>query len=372
MNNLRALTTLLCSFFLLSFSQATDKEASSYSKESLMEFGKQLENSLTSQNPYYFNLSFDTETLLNTIFTEYGQSPDQAFHQGFIDGITSTLDLGNLLVNELSAGGSIQLLSVRNNSERPGLIFRLIGSKGINYHEYFVDSAEGKLILSDAYIYSTGQLLSESVGELYVSSWYNTGNSYSPEIEKINQLKASGKYRKAFHKWENLPEQVRREKSNLLLGIDLGSALDPNSFFTVYNLFSLYYPEEPGKYLIPLNGLISSGLYETALQNIDSLDLSVQHDPMLNFVRANIYYAAKRIDRAEDCLYKLIGEMPQFELAYFSLLDIYLQETNYLEATAVLNQMVRTFQYYKEDYTPLFTEYPDFVNSPEYRVWLEQ
>lgn len=371
MQTLRAITGLLIGSLILSFSQLTPLNASTFSDEELQNFGLQLEYSLSSQNPYYFNLSFDTEQLLKNVFEEYGHSPDNNFHQGFVDGIISNLDIGSLLVNELSSGGNIELISVRTEGEKPSLIFRLTGAKGINYHEYYVESLNDKLKLTDVYIYSTGQLISESVGQLYVSSWYNIENDYARELQKINQLKFDRKIKKAFHIWEQLPDAAKKEKANLLLGIELSTHLNTNDFYNTYNLFSLHYPEEPGKYLIPLDGLIASGLYETALQNLDSLDKLVQTDPILDFVRANIYYEAHKPAKAKESLNKLIEAMPQFELAYFSLLDIYLKENDYQGATGLLSKMTLVFNNYKEDYTPLFADYPDFIESNEYRDWIQ-
>lgn len=346
-------------------------EYTALTEDQLLHFGQQIESSLNSQNPYFFNLSFDTDRLLLHVFERYGQSPDASFHKGFVDGITQNLDLGSLLVNDLNSGGNIELVAV-NNGQQASIIFRMIGLNGINYHEYYVEKVEGKLKITDAYIYSSGQRISESVGELYVNSWFNITTEYTETIEQIKNLHLQGKDNKAFRKWEQLSFNAKTEKSNLLTGLEIASKTDRDAFFEVYNLFTLYYPDEPGKYLIPLDGLIASGLYERALACIDSLDQVVMHDPILNFVRANIYYEAGKVENAENALGILIETMPDFELGYFSLLDIYLQEDNYARATLLLDQMVYVFQNYKEDYAPLFANYPDFVNSPEYQEWLQQ
>jgi len=345
---------------------------SGISEKDLTNFGVQIQNSLSSQNPYYFNICFDTDQLLNRVFEEFGQSPQESFHQGFVDGIKNNLDLGTLIVNDLYAGSSIELVSVRDEDELPSLIFRLIGYSGINYHEYFIEEIEGKLKITDAYIYSTGQRISESIGELYVSSWFNIETSYTRTIQAINHLKTEGRYKKAYRKWSRLPEYAKVEKSLLLTAMDVATKLDAESFYEVYNLFSLHYPKEPGKYLIPLDGLIAFGLYERALESIDSLDMHVQQDPILNFARANIYYAAEEVEKAEERLSELIESMPDFQLGYFSLLDIYLRENMYTNATLLLNQMVSTFKNYKEDYLSLFADYPEFINSPEFQAWLVQ
>jgi tetratricopeptide (TPR) repeat protein len=338
-------------------------------KEDLTKFGLQLESSLESLNPYYFNLSFDVDLMLLNVFDSYGISPDQEYHQGFIDGIHSKLDLGTLLVNQLQRESDLELISVRPGSH-PSLIFRLAGSQGINYHEYFIEVQNDDLKLSDAYIYSSGQRISEEVGELYVTSCYPIISKSDAILEKVNEQCLKGNYKKAYHQLSKLPESAMRKKTNLMLAVDIASRIDAPSFLEAYSEFIQYFPEEPGKYLIPLDGLIAFGLYDIALENIDKLDEAVLKDPILNFVRANIYYQSDKSEEAEIYLYKLIEEKPDYEPGYISLLDIFLREKSYNEATDLLNQMVITFQNYKEDYIPFFVNYLEFINLKEYKDWL--
>lgn len=338
----------------------------------LTDFGNKIQNSLCSRNPYYFNLSFDMEKMLSNVFEKYGHSPDMAFHEGFVDGIKQSLDLGGMLVNDLSTGSNIRLISVRNTEYESCLIFRLSGANGINYHEYFVEKYNGNLKITDAYIYSTGQRISETIGNLYISSGFNIETDYTRSLKEIDQLRAAGKYKQAFKKWNNLSYDARIEKSNLLTGISIAAKVDKNSFFSVMNLFTLFYPEEPGKYLIPLDGLIAYGLHEKALNYIDSLEGYTSTDPMLDYIRANIYWDIDKTGKATECLAQLIDEMPEFEPGYITLLDLYLEEDEFSLATDLLNRMIATFQNYKEDYIPLFAKYPEFMSSPEYQNWMKQ
>jgi tetratricopeptide (TPR) repeat protein len=338
----------------------------------LTDFGTKIQNSLCSQNPYYFNISFDIQKLLSNVFEKYGHSPDRAFHEGFVDGITQSLDLGGMLVNDLSTGSNIRLISLRNTESESCLIFRLTGMNGINYHEYFVEKLDGNLKITDAYIYSTGQRISETIGNLYISSGFNIETDYTRSIKEIDRLRADGKYKKAFRKWNKLSYDARIEKSNLLIGISIAAKVDRNSFFSVLNLFTLFYPEEPGKYLIPMDGMIAFGLHEKALDCIDSLEGYINTDPMLDFIRANIYWQSNKPGKAAECLAQLIEDMPEFEPGYISLLDLYLEKDQFSLATELLNRMIATFQNYKEDYIPLFAKYPEFTKSPEYQSWLQQ
>jgi tetratricopeptide (TPR) repeat protein len=183
---------------------------------------------------------------------------------------------------------------------------------------------------------------------------------------------ASGKARKAYKKWVTLPDYVRYSKSNQLLGIVLAGEQKRKTFFSAYIEFTEHFPEEPGKYIIPLNGLIKYGFYQAALNMIDKLEEAVKNDPVLNIYRAEIYYKLGDVQRAEESLNTLIEELPDFETGYISLLGLYLNESSYGKATELLDKIMLTFDTTKEDLHHLYVNHPDFINSIEYRNWMDR
>jgi tetratricopeptide (TPR) repeat protein len=192
------------------------------------------------------------------------------------------------------------------------------------------------------------------------------------ELQEAKMLYSEGKSVKAFKRLENLPATYSTTKVVQCARVNIASGLDAKSYLNVFNEFMSTYPDEPGKYLIPLDGLVTHGYYDLALKCLDSLDDALFADPILNFFRANLCYESGKSEQAVDYLKILLNDMPDFEVGYISLLNIYLAENKYVEATSLLDKIILTFNTYKEDIYPLLANYPEYLNSPLYREWIDQ
>ncbi len=344
--------------------------------DELVAFAKQLENSIASGNPRYFNLCFDTEGIIQKVIVTNNDSINNAFNEGFIEGVRQEFDLGAGIIELTSSEGSFSFIRAYQKNGKSKILFRLISAYGIDYHEYEVDVCEGKTVIVDGYIFTSAQTISNIFEQIY-TQYLLTLHRFVEQRPvkdinlKIQELAESGKFEKAYKKWGKLPNYIRYSKSNQLLGINLATELDKEVFFGTYIEFMHRFPNEPGKYLVTLNGLVKHGYYQAALNNIDKLDETVQNDPMLDIIRANVYYELGNATDAEICLNRLIESMPEYENGYINLLGLYLEEKEFIKATQLLDKIIFTFDTSKEDLIPIFSNHPDFMNSTEYRNWLE-
>jgi tetratricopeptide (TPR) repeat protein len=334
-------------------------------EDDLALFGSYLEQSISNGNPWYFNHSFD-ESLDKYAGNE--------FNQGFIDGLLSNLDMGGLLVDEISKGGSFTLLHCITDENSATLIFRLTGPEGVNYHEYSVELIGDEMKVTDAYLYNTGQRISETVYALY-QEYINPVKVKDVRLEKhldaLRRHESKGHPDRAYREWKKLPEGIRNDKILLAEGLRVASLAGEKEFLAVLSVFEENFPDEPAKYFIPLEGLTTHKQYDKAIANIDILDEYLHNDPLLEFFRANIYSETGEYEKATGCLYNLIKSMPELELGYTGLLNIYLEKQLYGEAISVLTEMIHTFDAAKEEITPFLTNYPDFIKSQEYLNWLK-
>jgi tetratricopeptide (TPR) repeat protein len=363
----------------LSAYNSTDKQVPDDSK--LIAFAKQIEQSIESRNPYYFNLSFDREVTLNRILDKSYSEADSAFNEGFIDGIRSTLELGTLIINELGNNGTFRFITSYSDIDGSWIVFRLLSENGINYHAYKVESIDNDFKITDGYFFLSGDKLSEALQLIYDRNTTIFLQKQKmdkvmvrslDELDKTKQFYSKGNISKAFKIWQEIPSINRTEKPFQYVGLILATGLDKETFLNTYKEYLVNYPEEKGKYLIPLDGLMAHGYYDLALQCLDSVDKAIVKDPLLDFFRAKIYYAVGDIDKATSYLDQVIDLIPDFEMGYLSLLNIYLSERKFEEATLLLNQMILTFNTYKEDLYPFLTDFPDYLNSSLYKEWLEQ
>jgi len=372
-NSNRAHTLWLTCIFLL-FTPYKSHCAVEYNE--LITFAQHLESSISSGSPYYFNLCFNTDAIIEKIINKDSYSANKAFSEGFIEGIKQEFDLGTVIIEETSSGGSFSFIRAYQDNEKSKILFRLISNYGINYHEYEVQSCEGRLMIVEGYIFISAQTISELFEDVY--TMYLLSMNQSPEIgiesgieNSIRILASKGKYSKAFKKWQKQSESIRYSKSFQLMGIQIAQELNKKIYFETYIEYLHYFPEESGKYMLPLNGLIEHGYYQAALTSIDKLDEFIQHDPALDLLRANLYYETGNLVKAEESLYRLIESVPDFEKGYLSLLGLYLEKKEFRKATELLDRMALTFNTYKENLSPFLINYNDFLNSQEYKNWLE-
>ncbi len=379
MNNL-GYSILIILFASISNLYAKDSNPESdLSLNKLITFASYIEASIENENPSYFNNSFDIDVFIDNIVYDKQYELSEAFKQGFVDELKNGLDFGTSIVNEVSKGGSYEYLNAYFNEDKGEVLFRLLTPQAINYHKIEIQFIDNEPRITDIYVFQAGEKLSESIGRLYssFSSYMDkpensaTGewNSYL-ELDKINNLVSEGKYKKAHKSLSNLPEEMRSERIFQIIDVQIASQLDKKTFDAAFNNYIAHFPESPGKYLIPLDGLMLHNEYIQALDCIDNLDNNIKTDPLLDLLRANIYYLLNDYESAIVRLSSLIDRKPEFENGYFSLLSIYMEQKKYSEATYLLDNIINTFHYYKEDFQALLTEYPDFLNSIEYKNWI--
>ena len=361
-------------FLLIVFIPLNLKASVDYNE--LITFAKQLESSISSGNPYYFNLCFNTEAIINKAVNLEENTTENTFIQGFIDGVKQEFDLGTEIINEIGSKGSFLFIRAYQQNGKSKILFRLISDYGIDYHEYEVESKEDKIMIVDGYVFTSAQSISNTFRLIYteylMSSYRVVENRRDKDpVKKIYQLAFSGKNMKAFKKWEKLPATIRYSKTNQLLGINLAKQLSKKIYFGTYVEYLKHFPDEPGKYFVPLDGLIKHGYYKAALENIDRLDEIVQEDPLLNVLRANIYQEIGNVSVAENYLCQVIDLMPEYETGYINLLGLYLKEKEFAKVTELLDKIIFTFDTGKEDLIPFFDNHPDFINSAEYQNWID-
>jgi tetratricopeptide (TPR) repeat protein len=350
-------------------------------QKELVAFANQIEMSIESRNPYFFNLSFDSEAIIKSILENSLSESDSGFNQGFIDGFKQTLDLGAFIISEIGNNGTFEFISCNEDKDGPWITFRLLSENGINYHAYKVVTIGDNYKITDAYFFLSGEKLSESLQQIYDrnAAVYLQKETEciemiqaKNELDRVKEYFSKGKINKAYKSWSEIPAVYRMSKSFQYVGLTIAPGLDKETYLSIYKEYLKNYPEEWGKYLIPLDGLVKEGYTELALQCIGKLEKTLKRDPLLDFFRAKIYYSNGNIEEATTFLGRVIDLIPDFEMGYVSLLNIYLTEKKFLEATILLNQMTLTFNTYKEDLYPYLSDFPEYLNSPVYKEWIEQ
>lgn len=346
----------------------------------LNELGGNIEASIENNNPSYLNGLISSDSLVENLIPAPSSSEEQIFFQSFKEGFSNSFDLGVSIYNEMGQDGSYTFLHAYKKEGNYHLLFRMIGIGGINYHDYTLGRNKEDFWIQDIYNFFTGESMNEIMIRTYTigRTMVNEPNadeaillSNWTHYNKIFSYVINGKYKKALKKWSEIPDEIKNNKNQLSLSLNIAKHLDSESFNSIYKRYTQHYPESGAKYMIAIDALDMQGNLELSLACADRLDAYLFHDPIIDLIRANIYYSLGDLAKTQLLLESVTSMLPEYESSYISLLSLYLETKKYNEATVLLDQIRYNFGSYKEDLHPLLVEYPEFLRSNEYAKWIE-
>jgi Tfp pilus assembly protein PilF len=353
------------------------------SDNEILKIAYNIEESITNNYLKYINDLFDFQ-LFNELYLAINDDIlVQSFNKGFVEEIKLNLDPGLWIKDEMGENGTYTFIGLKTKNNDTILVFQLLNDDGLNYHDFYVTRISGEISITDIYNYSRYELLSESIGNIYYRSLYsifpemdklgklNDYNTIDKHEQKLASLLLRGKFSQAYKKYNNLPEKYKNNKQLLLMAIKAASFTGNVETESVLQRYLNNFSTDNRIYLLPVDGLFSTGKYELSLKYLDKLDQEVGGDPFLNFYRAKIQDEAGNISLAEIYYTQLNKSMPELQTGFFSLLELYILNEDYIAAIGVLDEIESSFGYYKKDLKFILQDYTNFYNSNEFVQWTE-
>jgi hypothetical protein len=342
-----------------------------------------IEKSLENNYTLYIDKLFDIDLFGKQFMVQNEGADIASFNQSFIEEVKNNFGLGEIIREELGENGTYTFLTVKEKEKDTILVFQVLNYSGLNYHELYLSHISGKYKINDIYNYNRYELLSELMSRVYFQTLYEkfpkrgpTDNIYEQVMlekyqHKISNLISKKKYLRALKKYYQLPSEIRNKKDILLLAIKAASYTGEKNTNEVLDTYLNIFYSDNRICLLPVDGLYMTGNYDKAIYYIDLLDKEVGGDPFLNYYRGKIENKAGNTQKAVWFYNQLNASMPDEETGYFSLLELYIKNNNYLAAIDVLERIESNFGYYKQDLEPLLQDYSSFRNSDEYSRWKE-
>lgn len=352
--------------------------------DKLTKLGSYIEQSIENSNPSYLNSLFDYSLIVNKISCNLPKSDfSEIYNKGFIEGLQTNFNLGSALCSQIQEGGSFKLISIGGNSSYYQLTYRLFSSAGLNYYRFDIVEAQGEFKIADVFVYLTGETLSEMFASVYYANLdgselpINCQKKLAQQIdvtskkEKLLKLTYSGKADKALKYFNSLESQLKNNKQLLVTAIFIASKSDLAIYHELIQHYETTFDNDIAYCLNSIEGLSNLAAVDEASSCIAKLKQKLE-DPMLDYFKGLVLQSNGYKVEASLCWSTLIRNLPDFEIAYFSLLESYLDGGSFEDATELLQKMTANFNYYKEDFTDMLASYPSFINSKEYTTWLEQ
>lgn len=326
--------------------------------QSPQSLANQIEASIENGNSVFINQKFNFDTFSEIALASKKNLPKEEVTN--MRKLATLIDAGTIIQNQVNKTASYRCVNIDKSSGYVKLIFRVHSNIGLNYHEYTVDYSNDMYSIVDIYTYYNDFLLSRDFYKLFKAD-------YNQDFEKkLATLYHSKKHNKTINLFnQNIDKD---NSSGLYYALRSSSYCDIEYMNELINLFDTEVSHR-GTNLFILEGLFKQQAYTEILKHINILEISVGKDPYLNYLRASVYRAQNKLNRAEWLLNKAIRELPEEQTMYFSLLELYLDNNNFEGASMLLQQLVDNFNFYKDDLQPLLASYPSYLNSDEYLNW---
>lgn len=298
---------------------------------------------------------------------EVARAAGEKSNKGLKDGIKTGLQKQNLsrqIFNSLGDDGSYEFVKNYQKDGAQHIIFRLFGEGGINYHDFTLAKYGDKIKARDIYIFLSGENLSKTMGGIVTAMMSASDKNkislkeQSQTLPQIRMLVQQKNYEEAKRLFDALPPDMRKEKGFQLMNVQIGSAMDKDSYTQAMNEFENLYGNDATVQLALFDNYFFRGEYDRLLKVLDGLDKTVQ-DPLLDYYRALVY--TKKGDEAQAIKYleALQKAKPGFQPGALELLAHYMEANDIEKAKGVAASYKANANFKQEKLEAMKALYPE-------------
>lgn len=305
----------------------------------------------------------------------------EPIERSYTEGIVRNFDLASGICREVENGGKYSLLRVKVVDGRPRALFRMIGSAGVNYHEFLLEP-RGNLRIVDIFVYSNGEWISDVVRRGFLPLARKTRPDRSAPLEpaeqyymenleavtEMNRLSREGFHRDALAVYREMPHQLKSQRAVMMQRFDIAMRVGSQEYADAVHDLKQRFPNDPTVGLALIDYHFVRGRYARALASIDRMNELIGGDPYLDFFRANVLYAADRLAEAKLAARRAIAAEADLENPYWTLLTISLDEKEFVETARLLTAMERELGLVLGD-IGVVPGYREFMQSVAYADW---
>jgi hypothetical protein len=312
-------------------------------KEEVVSFAKEIETAIKKGEGDFLDKAFDKDEFIKKM-----DLPATETAKDFARGVAQKITIGKQIANELGDYDNFEFIKHYVKDNRHHVIFRLFTDKegSLNYQDYELIKLRGKCRVADMYIYMSGETLSETTRNMYVSLFpATTGETGLSETEKITDLSRvkdirklmhSGKEQEAKKIYDDLPDYIKHTKTVSVLSVLLASRLTLEEYSRALKDFKERFPNEPSMPLMMIDGYYLQKDYAGVLSAINSLDSQINKDPLLDYHRYLSYELLQDTSNSMICLRRLVKNLPDFQKGMIELIAVDLKNGDSASANTLI------------------------------------
>lgn len=387
----RVLLTILVLVFTARWAAGAGTGDKALSKEECQEFAAAVEEAVGDQDVEAFSDLIDWERIVEKATSGFqgnlavGQAR-ATFKKTMRAEATHPAGYCAQIIGVITRGGKYRNLRVHEEVGQPRCRFRLLlpGGVGFNYHDYVLARGNhGRPIAVDVFVTASGELLSDSFRRAFAPLIAEAAKGpnrlagsnddqivHAASMMEMAQAVGQRRYASALEIYKSFPESLKKDKNLLLLRLRAAQSSDPEEYKACLEDYREFHPDDIALDLLLIDYHLLRKEYAEALKSVDRIDESVEGDPQLHVVRANILYLDQQLPAAKEAAEKAIEEEAGLLNAHWVLVTISLRDKKFDETLSLLRRIKTTFPIEFGDFTQV-PEYAEFVKSPQYQEWLK-
>lgn len=337
-------------------------------------FQKQIEDALNQRDMAAVFMPFDAGVFterLNRFLPADGKIGDDV-------GSSILRDVQGGLASNVSTIGKAKFLRSRAMDGDTRLLYRLTDDGGVTYFAFTVVPSDKGMKITDLYMTSLGEQLSELFGRMLLRAKQAEANNDQTFLQdtdlytKMADANKKGDAQEVLRLFDQLGN-LKRERSANVIRLQAASSLeDPVLLDKICTEFIAQYPNDIAGDLFMIDAFFTMKQYDKAMAAIERVDQSVGGDPYLMFIRSGIHKLAGDDANAQKCLLVCIEQEPSLEEAANALLDRAINDKNFADTRKWLLHLEKNCGYQFEPNLNDVEAFSEFKKSPEYQEWLKE
>jgi hypothetical protein len=350
------------------------------SEEACIAWAKQFEQSIALGERDFLKASFDVSTFMQRTL---GQTPTTpAMRKGMAAAFEGQGGaLADIVLQWTKAGGTYTFLGLRSQGGARVALFRLAGSRGLNYHEWRLLARPGNQVgACDLLIALTGDWYSSTLHRIMASAMPQLRGQGKAEaaldLGRISQSfqahQRAGEHEKARADLDQFPAAMRRESWWFIARLStLDSTKEPALYKETFEAFAKAQPQDKGLRMTSLDYHFVLKDWDGCLKDLDDLNRLVGGDPYLEILAANVMRTKGSPEGALARAEAALRGDARLKQAHDLRLDLALELERFEVVASELTTLEREFNVKLTDLTKV-PRFKAFVASKTYADWNQQ
>jgi hypothetical protein len=281
---------------------------------------------------------------------------------------------------------SFRFLGAVRTNAAGGVVFRgLLPDGGVNYHRYILDArGPSDAVISDVFVVSNGEWLSDSIRWLYLLSEGKGGSDIASKltggqaelvrnaaaVEKLLAFSQQRKYLEFVDAYKALPQALKEDRPLLQLQLVASLAVEPLEFGLASRLWSRLYPTHPGLDLVTFEKLSVRGEHARSAAALERIEGFVGGDVHLRSLRAAQLALAGDVAAGSRMAEEAMRVEPDLATGYDVAIGIGLKEKRFSDVVRYLDLAADHLPVDPREVVQVQPQYEAFRVSAEGRAWL--